>query len=373
MKKIVVAMDSFKGCLSSADAGGSVARGVARALPDAAITVLPVADGGEGTLDALKVRAAYREYSAPVTAPDGRAITARFLSDGKSAVVEMALASGLTLTPEGERDAVAATSYGAGELLLAAARTGARKILLCIGGSATTDGGLGLAAALGIRFLDAGGARVFYARDMEKIVRADLSEKTELLDGVTVEIACDVTNPLCGPKGAARVYGSQKGASPMQVELLDRGLGRLNEAVRAAAGSDFGALPGAGAAGGVSVPLAAFFGARLRSGIVLVLETLEFDKSIRDADWVVAGEGRVDNQSAQGKALSGIGKRAAAAGVPVLAIAGRLGAGYESVYERGVRGIFAIQNKPMSAEESIAAAPELLADCAERIFRLLYG
>lgn len=263
-----------------------------------------------------------------------------------------------------------ASSYGTGQLILAALEDGCRDILLGLGGSATNDGGVGMASALGVRFLDAQGRAVGSGGEaLSRIADIDLSGKDKRLEQIPIRIACDVTNPLCGPEGASHIFGGQKGADSQMRKALDEGMESYAQAVCRSCGRDYRAYPGAGAAGGLSVPLLAFWNATVSSGIELVLDTLDIDKSLPDADLVITGEGRLDGQTLFGKAPIGVAARAKRYGKPVIALTGSVGDGYRAVYEGGIDAVFAIQNGPMSLSESMEKTPELLSDCAHRIMR----
>lgn len=337
--KIVVAPNAFKGTLSAPQAAAAIARGVREVFPDAEVVEVPVADGGDGTTEAL-VSALHGEYrSVEVEGPLGDAVTARYglIDDGETAVVELAAASGLALIPFARRDARRASTYGFGRLLLAALNTGVSQLIAGIGGSATNDGGAGMAQALGYRLLDAS------SQDLERggaaLMRLDRIEAADVdprWTNARVRVACDVTNPLTGPLGASAVYGPQKGADPQAVRELDQALGHLAEVIERDLGRRVAELPGAGAAGGTGAGLVAFIGAELVPGAPLIVEAAGLDAHLAGAQLAITGEGRVDAQTAYGKAPGEVARRAQAAGVPVVLIAGSKGPGWETLISSGV-------------------------------------
>jgi len=293
------------------------------------------------------------------------------MGGGKTAVIEMAAASGLCLLTEDERNPLVTSTYGTGELLLAAAETGARKVIVGIGGSATNDGGAGAMAALGARFLDLsgrelppGGAALI---DLDRI---DMSDFRFPVDRIAVEVACDVTNPLYGPDGASAVYGPQKGADKDMVAKLDSALNRFAEVVKRDIGKDAADMPGAGAAGGLGAGLAAFLGAELRSGIEIVLDAVEFDDVVAGADLVITGEGKIDAQTAYGKAIFGVLKRSKKAGVPVIALAGSVADDIQPLYDAGLISAFTIVPGPVDLQTAVKEASRFLELATERVIRL---
>lgn len=362
--KIVIALDSFKGCRTSMEAGNAVATGLRRipALAGAEITVLPVADGGEGTVEALLTQGG-QKVTATVTGPLGMPVQASYAMLTKDvAVIEMAAAAGLMLVEAKHRNPERTTTFGVGELLTDAAGRGAKRILLGLGGSATCDGGLGLAAALGVRFCNKEGRPLTTGGELSEVARVEGEPVT--MRGVTIEIACDVQNPLCGPAGTACVFAPQKGANAEMVARLEQSLQHYRRFYKYTLHSEAPDLPGAGAAGGIALPLLHFLNAKLRPGIELVLEALNFSARLRGASLVITGEGRLDAQTAMGKAPLGIAARAQAAGVPVIALAGELGEGYQTLYEKGITAAFAIQPGPRTLEQSIRHAAMQLSDTA---------
>jgi glycerate 2-kinase len=371
--RVVLAPDSFKESLSAAEAAAAMERGVRRVLPYAETLVCPVADGGEGTLDVIVGAAAGWIDAVSVTGPLGAPVIARLglVGDGTTAIVEMAQASGLGLVPLDRRDPLRTTSRGTGELIRAALDRGVGRIVVAVGGSATNDAGAGALQALGAALLDATGKPVGPGGGaLTRLARIDLGGLDPRLRTTRLDVACDVTNPLVGPTGASAVFGPQKGAPSEAVALLDANLRLFAEVVRRDAGLDVAALPGAGAAGGLGAALVAC-GGRLLRGIDLVLDLLGFDELIRDADAVITGEGRLDAQTPGGKALAGVVARAARQSVAVIALAGRLMPGFESLYGKGLSAAYSITPGPMALAEALAGTSENLERAAGDVARLL--
>lgn len=366
--KIVIAPDSFKESLSAPGVAQAIARGWLAVYPGAEIALCPMADGGEGTVDAVLAATGGERRELTVQGPLATHVQAHWgwLGDG-TAVIEMAAASGLHWVPSAQRDARVTSSYGTGELIRAALDAGATRIILGLGGSATNDGGSGLLRALGARFLDAGGNELRPGgAALAKLQRVDLSALDARLHDVQVDVAADVDNPLCGPRGASAVFGPQKGASPAQVEELDAALARMAEVVSEALGEDFSNFPGVGAAGGLGFAAKAFFDARFRPGVELVAELSGLAEAVAGADLVITGEGRLDAQSLHGKTPVGVARVAQAQRVPVVALAGSLGDGYQQVREAGIEAAFSLAPGPISLEYACAhAAEELEARAAE--------
>lgn len=376
--KIVVCPDSFKESLSSVEAADAIAHGleIEAGIEPIEVVKLPLADGGEGTVDAL-VRATGGEIRrVRVHDPLMREIDSFFgiLGDGKTAVVEMAAASGLHLLSESERNPLITTTYGTGELISEALRTGVEKIIIGIGGSATNDAGAGAMAALGVRFLDANGNELPPGgAALANLHRVDMSSFDFPLDRITVEVACDVANPLTGPEGASAVFGPQKGATLEMVERLDKALAHFAEVIRRDLGQDISELSGAGAAGGLGGGLAAFLRAKLRSGIDMVLDVVHFDEAIAGANLVITGEGRIDEQTAYGKTIGGVLRRASRAGVPVVALAGSYSGDLRALYDAGLAAVFSIAPGPVSLQYTMEHAAELLVNTSANVARLLFA
>lgn len=373
--KVVVAPDKFKGCLSARDVAAAIAHGIAAVDPAIDVTQIPMADGGEGTVDALVAATGGRPITRTVTGPlpDMRVdATFGMLGDGKTAVIEMAAASGLALLRPEQYDPMATTTYGTGELLLAAAESGAKRIILGIGGSATVDGGLGCAQACRASILIRDTVN-FWTASMTPITGRGMIELVDrvaerrLLERVDIVVASDVSNPLYGPTGAAAVFGPQKGATPEQVEALDRGLRELAERQGAL---DIAVLPGAGSAGGLGFGMMAFFGATLRPGFDLVAEAVGLRGRLADADLVITGEGRLDASSLGGKTAVGVARVCRELGVPCVGLVGGIGEGAERAVAEGMSAYFSICDRPMSLDEAVRDAGELLARGAGNVVRL---
>jgi glycerate kinase len=360
---VVVAPDSFKGSLSAVQAALAMERGILEAWPDSRVVKIPIADGGEGTVEALVTATCGRYQTCTVRGPLGRPVEARWgiLGDGRTAVVEMAAASGLTLVPEGRRDPRIASTFGTGQLIRAVLDAGFRRLVIGIGGSATNDGGSGMAKALGVRLLDGRGDTLPEGgAALSRLASVDLSRVDPRLAGTEILVACDVDNPLTGPRGASAVYGPQKGATPAVVAELDAALEGYARVCGEATGRDVAGLPGAGAAGGLGAGLLLFTPARLVPGIDLVLDSTRFDDQVRGASLVVVGEGRTDHQTAMGKAPVGVARVAARHGVPVLLVSGSLGPGAEEVLAHGIGRIVQASPPEMPLQEAMARAAELL-------------
>lgn len=374
--KIVIAPDSFKGNLTSLEVAKAIEKGVRRVSPKARCTRVPMADGGEGTVQSLVDATGGRFVRKKVRGPAGRPVTARYglLADKTTAVIEMAEASGLPLVTGRARNPLKTTTYGTGELMVDAMKKGARRIIVGIGGSATTDGGAGMAQALGVRFRDVNGRIIRGACTggmLDRIASIDMDglhpgvAKTEFI------IAGDVDNPLCGKRGAAHVFGPQKGATPAAVKQLDANLKHFGGLIKKQLGINVITMPGAGAAGGLGAGLVAFAGANLRSGIDIVIEAVGLEKHMRGADLVITGEGRVDNQTAFGKTPAGVAGVARRHGVPVVAIGGGLSDDARDVFRHGIDGLEAAVARDMGLDEALANAGVFIANAAERIMRLI--
>ena len=372
--KIVVAPDSFKGCCTAAAASRAFAQGIAAVFPQAEIVHLPVGDGGEGTVDALLAALGGTKETVDVTGPLGERAAAVFavLPDG-TAVVEVASASGLPLVPRERLNPLIATSRGTGELIRAALDRGCRKFLVGLGGSATNDAGMGMAQALGVSFFDAAGRELGPGgAELERLNRIDASRLDARLSQSRFTALCDVKNPLCGPDGASAISGPQKGATPEMIARLEAALCRFAQIARRDLGRDVLAVPGSGAAGGLGAALALFCGARIQPGIDTVLELIHFDAHMSGCDLVITGEGSIDGQSAYGKVPVGVARRAKRHGrIPVAAVVGSMKPGAEKAYEYGIDVIMPTATGPMTLDESIARAPELLSGAAERLMRIV--
>ncbi|KRP47820.1 glycerate kinase [Pseudomonas libanensis] len=371
--KIIIAPDSFKDSLSAAGVAHAIAEGLAQVWPDAQLAQCPMADGGEGTVEAVLAACNGELHRQRVQGPLGGSVEAHWgwLADSHTAIIEMAEASGLQLVAPGQRDACSSTTYGTGELIRAALDAGAQRIILAIGGSATNDGGAGAMQALGVQLLDAasqplppGGLA------LARLSRISLDTLDPRLAQVRFEIAADVNNPLCGPHGASAIFGPQKGASPEQVAQLDAALGHFADHCAQVLTNDVRDQPGSGAAGGLGFAAKAFLGAQFRPGVEVVAELVGLDGAVRGADLVITGEGRFDAQTLRGKTPFGVARIAQQHGVPVIVIAGTLGEGYEQMYAYGVDAAFALPSGPMSLEQACREAPRLLRERAADIARV---
>lgn len=373
MEKILLVPDSFKGTLSSRQVCQVMAGQLRRFFPQAQVKSIPVADGGEGSVEAFLAAAGGERRTRTVTGPFGEPVEAFYgiLGDGRTAVIEMAACAGLPLA-EGRLNPERATTYGVGELLLAAKEAGCTKAILGLGGSCTNDGGVGAAAALGAKFTRADGAAfVPSGGTLGEIAALDVSPVAQALQGMELTAMCDIDNPLYGEAGAAAVFAPQKGADAAMVARLDAGLRHLGQVSARCLGRDFSHLPGAGAAGGLGFGMAAFCGAQLRMGIDAVLDAVGFDSLLPGTDMVFTGEGKIDSQSARGKVVSGVAARCRKAGVPVVAVVGQIGQGFEEMYQQGLTAVFSINRAAQPFAESRFHAGENLALTMENIARLL--
>ncbi len=364
-KKIIICPDSFKGSLSARKAAESIAKGIERFDGEAEIVLLPIADGGEGTLDAM-VSAGSR-IKKTVRDPLGRYIEAEYGYAGDTAIIEMASAAGLCLLGEDERSAADTSTYGVGELILDALDRGYRKLMITVGGSATNDGGSGMLEALGGIFYDKNGNQMteLCGRKLGQISKIDISNIDNRLFETEITFACDVTNPMIGERGATRIYGPQKGADAETLDMLESGMSNYADRL-AEIGTDVRSTPGSGAGGALPSPLLCICNAKIRSGIDSVLSALDFDEKLCGVDLVITGEGKIDRQSAFGKAISGVVHRAAERGIPVLALVGTCGEGAEELKSIGLTHIAAISDIAQTPEQSFTHAGELLEELASR-------
>ena len=361
MKKIVVASDSFKGSLTSREIATIVAKAVSEVFPDCQTFCLEMADGGEGTIDALCRALGGSRIEATVSDPLGKPVVSEYAivnvpGEGPTAVIEMSKASGLPLVPEGLRNPMLTTTFGTGELILDALGKGCKHFLIGIGGSATNDGGTGMLATLGWRFLDSAGNELPpVGASLGKIESIDSSGKNPALDGCSFVTACDVDNPFCGPDGAAFVFAPQKGAGPEEVILLDKGLESFSSVIRKSTGVDVKDIPGAGAAGGLGGALLAFLGARLTPGAEMVLEAIGFDSLAEGADLVITGEGRMDFQTLKGKAPLCVLRHATRLGIPTISLAGII-SDYDLLKNLGYKDILCINPPGLPHETAMQSA-----------------
>ncbi len=366
--KIVIAPDSFKGTLTAAEVAHSIAQGIRSLQADWEILEAPIADGGEGTVDAVLAAVPGRRVRARVKSPLMTDVVAEFavIHAGKTAVIEMAQASGLSLVPERDRNPLLTTTFGTGQLVLRAVREGCREILVGIGGSATVDGGAGMAAALGVKLLDKEGKEIpFGGGGLSRLDRIDLSGRVEVA-GIGIRALSDVDNPLLGKNGAARVYGPQKGATPEMVTVLERNLARLARIIKSDIGADVAEIPGAGAAGGLGAGIVAFLGGNIVPGIAAIMELVGLREKIRGADLVITGEGKLDVQTARGKAPLGVAQAASELGVPTVAICGSLGEEAARAAKDHFLAVLSLAEIAGSEKEAMRRAQELLQEAARR-------
>lgn len=374
--KVVVAIDSFKGSLSSAEAGNAVKAGVLSAIPDARVIVKPLADGGEGTTDALIDGLGGTRIDLEVTGPMGTPVSAYYgyIPDQKTAVIEMASAAGITLVPDAEKNPLAATTCGVGEMILDAIRRGCRKFIIGIGGSATNDGGLGMLKALGFTFLDENGNDVGEgAQALSKIETISTENADPLLADCQFRVACDVTNPLCGPNGATYIYGPQKGVTKDLLLPIDQGMAHYAKITAQATGTQYLETSGAGAAGGLGFAFLSYLKAALIPGIDLILEAIRLEEELSDADVVVTGEGRLDHQTAMGKAPVGVARLARKYHATVLAFAGSVTKDASTCNDAGIDAFFPVIRGVTTLEEAMDPknAQENLRATTEQVFRLI--
>ena len=371
--KFVIAPQSFKGSLTGKMAAKAIEQGVLSVYPTATTVLIPIADGGDGTLGVLHDNGIIDVFSSKVTGPINQTVTAKWgvMSDGTTAVIELAQASGLALVPHKNRDPRTPTSVGTGELFRTVLDRGHKKVVLFLGGSATNDAGAGLLRALGIRLLDKNGEDLpsggIHLINLETI---DVTNADPRLKETEVIIATDVTNPLLGPNGATAIYGPQKGASPTVVRKLDAALTQFANIIKRDFGLDLAEYPGAGAAGGVGAGLLAFTNSTFQSGIDLICDMLHVDKHFLDTNLIITGEGQIDRSTVFNKAPVGIARRAKSFGIPVIALAGSLGDGYRDVYSEGINAVVCILDRPISLRESVDQTYQLLSAATERSLRL---
>ncbi len=367
--KIVIAPDSFKGSLTSIEAANAIAKGFLRVFESAVVEKIPMADGGEGTVEALISATGGSLRRLRVTGPLGENVDSFYgvLGDGRTAVIEMAAASGLTLIEKNKRNPLVTTSYGTGELIRHAIHDGFRKIILGIGGSATNDAGAGMAQALGVRFLDDSGHDLPWGGlSLKNLARVDLSGIDSRVNETGIVVACDVDNPLCGPRGASAVYGPQKGATSAMIPELDGALKNFAYVSKSATGREAAEVPGAGAAGGMGAGLLFFTNAVLKPGIQIILEATQMKQRVMDADLVITGEGMTDSQTSFGKAPAGIGKLASEYSKVAICLSGGLGSGVESILSHGIDAFSSIAPGPITLDECISHATDLLEAAAFR-------
>ncbi len=373
--RILIAPDKFKGTLRAADVARAIELGIGKALPDADTVLLPLADGGEGTVEAVVKATEGTIIQHPATGPLGGQVDAYFglfpssdLPGRSKAVVEMAAASGQHLVSHTKLNPLIATTYGTGELIQAALEHDVGEIIVGIGDSATVDGGIGMGQALGIRFLDENGAELGRGgQELTRLRQVDISGRDKRLERTRIRVASDVTNPLFGPDGAAYVYGPQKGATPAMVEILEKGLKNYAKVIRDQLGQDVASIPGAGAAGGLGAGLVAFLGGTIESGIDFIIWISRLRDKLKGVDAVITGEGRIDSQTFYGKAPMGLAELAKKQGIPVYAICGLVGEGAEKVYEHGISRIFALSDVASSKDDARLNAAKYIEAVAKTV------
>lgn len=373
MMNILIAPDSFKNSLTANQAAQAMAKGIEMALPDAMVRKIPLADGGEGFVSTMIDALGGQFIKLDVHDALGRSRSSFYgIINNGTAVIEMAAASGIEHLATHELDPLVASTFGTGELLLDAMKQGCRKVIIGIGGSATNDGGVGMAKALGYRFLDANGREIPEGGGfLDQLSTIDQSQVTPLLNEVEIRVACDVSNPLTGPQGASTIYGPQKGADVKKIELLDRNLRHLALIIKSQMKLDVLTIPGGGAAGGLGAGLVAFAGGRLESGFDIVKEQTQLELAVIEADVVVTAEGKIDGQTNQGKTPWGVAQIAKKHKKPCIAFAGGLGKGYKNLHDEGFTALFSIQSGPDSLEFCMENAFKLLSEKSEEVFRLL--
>ncbi len=371
MKKIAVVSDSFKGSVTSSEICAIVAAEAKRFFPACEVVGLPVADGGEGTVDSFLECMSGEKIFIEAAGPNFERRTAFYGRFGETAIIEMAAAAGLPLVGD-DKNPMLTTTYGVGELMLHALEHGAKRLILALGGSATNDGGCGAAAALGTRFYDAAGAEFIpTGGTLCNIARIDNAVTERLLSGVEVVAMCDIDNPMHGERGAAYVFAPQKGADAEMVRVLDAGLVSLDRVISREMGKSVAGIPGAGAAGAMGAGAVAFFGAKLNPGIETVLDTVRFEERISGADFVITGEGKLDSQSLRGKVVIGVARRAKQAGVPVFAVVGDVGDDIDEAYAVGVTAIFSTNHLAIPFSEAKARSAKDYRLTIENLFRAL--
>ncbi|MBM7554474.1 glycerate kinase [Thalassobacillus pellis] len=373
--KIIVAPDSFKGSLSAVEVSNSIHLGIKRVFPQAEVLQLPVADGGEGTMDTLVSATGGEKREATVVGPLGNKVEASYgiLGDGETCVIEMASASGLALIPDGKLSPLKATTYGTGQLIKKALDDGFSSFILALGGSATNDGGAGMLQALGLNILDEQSKPIAYGGgELNKVTKIEMESFDERIKGCQFLIASDVQNPFIGSEGASHIFGPQKGATPDMVRLLDQNMDHWANEIEKVTGIQLHELPGAGAAGGIGGAFLAFFPSKMKRGIDIVLEHTGLIDSLKGTDLVITGEGQVDLQTASGKTPMGVAQAAHRENIPTVIIAGSVGEGVEILYQFGVVSVSSIINRPLTLRESMKNADVLLTTSAEQVVRSFF-
>lgn len=374
--KIVIAPDSFKGNMTSLQVAAAIEKGIRRVVPNAKCIKVPMADGGEGTVQSLVDATGGKIIRKKVVGPAKKPVTARYgmLADGKTAVIEMAEASGLPMVSGRSKNPLLTTTYGTGQLIMDAINRGAEHIIIGVGGSATTDGGAGMAQALGVRFLDKKGREIKEKGAggmLNKIASIDMSGRDPRIRKTKITVASDVNNPLCGKRGAAHVFGPQKGATPAMVRTLDANLKHFGQLIKSDLKKNVLSLNGAGAAGGLGAGLVAFAGAKLKSGVDIIVQATNLKKIIKGSDLVITGEGYVDFQTAFGKTPAGVAKAAKSQRVPVVAIGGALSDDARGVFAHGIDALESGASRDMSLEEALRLSRGHMANAGERVMRMI--
>lgn len=371
--KLIAAPDSFKGTFTSTEVIDYISAGAKKYFDNIDFHGVPIADGGEGTVSAIVSAMEGHFKTCHVTGPYSKRTKATFGITGTIGILEMAEASGITLASTGEMDPLKATTFGTGEMIRHALDAGIESLVMGIGGSATNDGGMGMAAALGVKFYDADNQLItdYGGEQLSSIERIDMSLLDKRLKNMKVTVICDVTNPLTGPEGATYVYGPQKGANDHSKPILEAGMEHYREVLKRTFDIDMNEVPGAGAAGGLGAALVAYLKAELKPGVETILDLVKFDEMVSDADLVITGEGRLDGQSVYGKVPVGVANRCIGPNVPVIAIAGCTGEGYEAVYDHGIDAVFSTITAPVVGEEALKNADKNLEKAVEQLFRSL--
>ncbi len=370
--KIVVAPDSFKGSISTQEAAAAIRAGVLRADPNSDVTIIPMADGGEGTINAITSTIHCKKVSTRVQDPLGRETIATVaILEDQTCIIEMAQACGLGLITATERNPLRTSTYGLGQLIQAGLDQGCRQFIVGLGGSATNDAGVGMLQSLGYRFLDREGNEIGCGGgELGKIHTIDQAHIDPRLGESRFTIACDVDNPLIGPAGASYIYAPQKGATPEMVELLEQNLSHFADLVESTLGVQIHSHPGAGAAGGVAGALLAFFDGKLEAGVKIIATVTKLEQAIATADLVITGEGKIDEQTIHGKTAFGVARIAKTYNVPTIALVGSIGKGVEQLYPHGFTAVFSIINKPLTLDEAVSQTAPLLIETTEQVIRL---
>ncbi len=372
--KILIASDSYKHCLSSKEVGEYLREGILEKMPEATVVIVPVADGGEGTVDALVDSAGGKRVSAKVHGPLMKETTAQFglIDDGRTAVMEMSAASGIELLKDEELDPLKTTTFGTGEMILDALDRGCKKIVIGLGGSATNDGGAGMLQALGVKLLDKDGNFIPKGGGgLSALEKIDASGLDERLRDTEIVLASDVDNTLTGDNGATKVYGPQKGAGDREVEVLEENIIRFADLTENITGKDLRDEPGAGAAGGIGFGFMAYLDAQMRNGFRLISEMTGLEEEVKKCNLVITGEGKIDRQTQFGKTPYGVAQVAKKHNKPVIAVSGTLGEGYEVLYEKGFDALLSITDRPMSLQDSMKNAGKLLKSTGKSLAGLI--